>query len=204
MKSITYNSTQITPHYFENFGLPTCGFFDTDIEENVWLYFGLKNKHDAYLTNKEELLFDIQQTIESINFNANVVVCPQSSKDLNSWLSNIIARKNNSKIIELKKRSKDEIIELVKKQSWTKDEWSSQLSRFDVMGLEFEINKVKSNQRKKYIPYLFEPQYIDSTNNVMLVDDSIFSGTTVMACNSAIGYGIQQLFALFWCGNLLK
>lgn len=90
--------------------------------------------------------------------------------------------------VELRKRSKLEVCQRAQESAkWGREARVSQELAWAEMGETLIINKIKSNQRKHYVPYLFEPMSLPETANVLLLDDFIMSGNTLSAMRAAIG-----------------
>lgn len=66
------------------------------------------------------------------------------------------------------------------------------------MGDTFTINLIKSNQRKHYVPYLFEPIEVPAGRRVLLLDDFIMSGNTIAAGKAALGLAECDCFGVFY------
>lgn len=154
------------------------------------LYFALKGKHHYQLENREAFVAAIRRTVELEASNADVVVFPESRF---SFLREITAGLDNT--VELKKRSKLEICQLAQAHAtWNREARRSQEAGWAEMGASFLINKVKSNQRKHYVPFLLERADIAENSRVLLLDDFIMSGNTLKAMRAAVT--VPQVTAL--------
>jgi adenine/guanine phosphoribosyltransferase-like PRPP-binding protein len=102
-------------------------------------------------------------------------------------------------LIELKKRAKEEICQIVKtEQGWKKLDLVSAEKSWSEMGDTFTINKIKSNKRKAYIPYLFQKIEVAPGTKVLLLDDFVMSGNTIKAMESALGIQDYSTMGIFY------
>jgi hypothetical protein len=158
------------------------------------IYFALKGKHGYQLENREKLVFDIQRIVAIQASQHDYVVFPQSRfpflREVTSGLANCV---------ELRKRSKLEVCQRAQESAkWGREARVSQELAWAEMGETFIINKIKSNQRKHYVPYLFEPMSLPETANVLLLDDFIMSGNTLSAMRAAIGASNVIALGIFY------
>lgn len=157
------------------------------------LYFALKGKHGYQLENREDFVGAVQAVVEDFTRDYDLVVYPESRF---SFLSELV--ENLPAAVQLRKRSKlDVIAEARAHARWSKLERKSQEKAWAEMGDVFTINAVRSNQRKHYVPYLFEPLEVDS-QRVLLLDDFIMSGNTVAAALAAMGRERCDCFGVFY------
>lgn len=146
------------------------------------LYFALKGKHHYRLENRAAFVTDMRRMVEREVSEADLVVFPESRF---SFLQEITAGLDNT--LELKKRSKQEICQLAQEHArWNREARRSQEAGWAEMGEFFLINKVKSNQRKHYVPFLFRHAALPESNRVLLLDDFIMSGNTLKAMRAAV------------------
>ncbi len=158
------------------------------------LYFALKCKHGYALANREAFVDAVRAVVAEVAQNYSQVVYPQSRVP---FLSDLVAQLPNA--VELAKRSKTDIIELAQESArWSKLERQSQARAWAEMGDTFTINLIKSNQRKHYVPYLFEPIDVPPGNRVLLLDDFIMSGNTIAAGKAALGLADCDCFGIFY------
>ena len=163
-------------------------------QNSLPLYFSLKSKHDYVLVNREKFVSAVRAEIEPVAKSYDVVVIPQSSAP---FLRELTERLPN--VIELRKRNKADIIQRAQATAnWGKLERRSQARCWEEMGDVFSINRVKSNQRKHYVPHLFEPILLNPDSSVLLLDDFIMSGNTIAACKAAMGIVDCDCFGVFY------
>lgn len=158
------------------------------------LYFALKGKHGYALANREEFVTAVRAVVTLAALDYDLVAYPQSRFP---FLSDLVAQLPNT--VELVKRSKSDIVELAQASArWNKLERQSQARAWAEMGYTFTINLVKSNQRKHYVPYLFEPVEVPTGWRVLLLDDFIMSGNTIAAGKAALGLAECDCFGVFY------
>lgn len=144
------------------------------------MYFALKGRHDYELFQRDQLVKDIQLILERLSTRYDTIVIPESRC---SFLRDVTQNVGN--VVELKKRSKQEICSLViLTPTWRKNDKQSAIKDWDKMGEAFTINLIKSNKRKDYVPHLFIPSPQQGT--VLLLDDFIMSGNTMNAMKMTI------------------
>lgn len=144
------------------------------------LYFALKGRHDYELFQKDKLIADIKYLLERRIERFNTLIIPESRS---SFLRDISRDIKN--VVELKKRPKEEICELaMQTPGWRKADRLSAEKDWAQMGESFTINLIKKNKRQDYVPHLFIPQTV--TGTVLLLDDFIMSGNTIIAMKHAI------------------
>ena len=140
-------------------------------------YFKLKHKYDYVLTDEEykKLESEVAQAFGQYD----VVIHPETSgKHLNK-----LAKALGKEVICIAKNDKETIKTLVQEQKMMKSERISLLNSIDEMEGSFQINKVKGNQRKRFKDILFKEKDLShlSDKRVLLLDDSVFSGATLIA-----------------------
>jgi hypothetical protein len=158
------------------------------------LYFALKQKHDYQLENRDAFVSGIRKVVATLAAAHDCVVYPESRfpflKDITTGLSNCV---------ELRKRSKLEICQkALASAKWNREARRSQETSWTEMGESFTINKIKSNQRKHYVPYLFERASLPTTANVLLLDDFIMSGNTLAAMRAAVSIPDVTALGIFY------
>lgn len=177
--------------------------YDLNNKDNLNLYFSFKNKHNFSLSKEEETieLNKIKNEIQKIDF-YDFIIYPESSS---TFLKTIISYFNNGEKIEFKKNNKDEILQKIKILKMSKEEFDSQKNRINNMEI-FKINKIKTNKRKEYIPYIFERNLIIYNKDILLknkkcliIDDSIFTNTTIdaLAYSSGLTMIKFDVFSVF-------
>lgn len=155
------------------------------------LYFAVKKKHGYSLTNPDTFVAALRRVVEEVAAGYDMVVYPESRF---SFVSELV---NNLPAQQLRKRRKAQVIELAMANAgWSKQERQSQERCWQEMGESFTINLVKANQRKCYVPYLFEPLGVGQ-QRVLFVDDFIMSGNTQAAAWAAMGLPEGDSFGVF-------
>ena len=172
--SVCINNTSIKEVLPGNFT-----FFEADAL-SLPIYFALKNKHGYVLTNRDEFEAHLQEQIKTLSMQFDKLVIPESR---HSFLTNICSHIEN--VLVLRKNSKEHICEkFLQSQKWSKDEIKSAQSQWRDMPGGFEINKIKSNKRQFYEPFLFEKKRVEG--RVLLLDDFKRSGSTMRAMTNAL------------------
>jgi hypothetical protein len=161
---------------------------------NLPIYFALKGKHDYKMLGEEQFIADVKAVVEQFASQFDLVVFPESRYP---FLREIT--KDLGNVIELKKRAKEEICQIVKtEQGWKKLDLVSAEKSWSEMGDTFTINKIKSNKRKAYIPYLFQKIEVAPGTKVLLLDDFVMSGNTIKAMESALGIQDYSTMGIFY------
>lgn len=161
---------------------------------NLPIYFALKGKHDYQMLGEEQFIRDVKAVVEKFASQFDLVVFPESRYP---FLREITKDLNN--VVELKKRTKEEICQIVKvEQDWKKLDLVSAEKSWDEMGDTFTINKIKSNKRKAYIPHLFQKVEVASGTKVLLLDDFVMSGNTIKAMELALGIQEYSTMGIFY------
>lgn len=158
-------------------------------------YFKLKNKYDNELTEEE------YQSLEQETVNAfgqyDLVIHPETTGKHLSALASALGKET----ICVAKNSKENIVKELLTQKMMKAERQSLIDCLDEMGDTVQINKIKGNQRKRFRNILF--QKIDLSNykemNVLLLDDSVFSGETLLSLKESLGIDcdVKVLYSKF-------
>ena len=150
--------------------------YNINEDNNLDLYFSLKNKHGLEISKKDKEIFiqDAVKKLEPLLLDTDLILYPQSSS---SFISEIVYKLNKKSIL-LKKRTLNEIKDKLTEINFSKQELQSQINRISKMGDTFKINKIKYNQRHRYIKYLFEDIEFDKNKKIAFIDDSYFSGST--------------------------
>lgn len=163
--------------------------YDLTTRENMIMYFSLKNKHDYFLENRDEIIKSISDLLKPCIDKYECVIIPESSSDF----LELVIKNLNKPYIKVKKNSIQFFKDLAPTLGLQKAELRSHLTRMDEMGSTFKINLLKATQRKHYIKYLFKETYVPT--NSIIIDDSNFSGTTRDAL--MLSTGIQNYLPLF-------
>lgn len=157
------------------------------------LYFALKGKHGYSLDNQDVFRDAVRGVVEQVAQAYDLVVYPQSRFP---FLQELVAGLPNTQ--RLVKRSKEAVIQSALEHAhWNKLERQSQQRCWAEMGETFTINLVKSNQRKHYVPHLFERVELGE-RRVLLLDDFIMSGNTLSAMLAAIGRSECDSLGVFY------
>ena len=150
------------------------------------LYFSIKNREYAKQMDKNELKNITQEIYESLDyafFNSfDIIVIPESSSD---FILNIVKKLNINYYI-LEKNSKEYIYRKLSSMKFSRQELESQKLRINKMENSFKLNRIKSNQRLKYIDILFKKPSIDLDGKILFLDDSSFTGNTYKAAQSKV------------------
>ena len=158
------------------------------------LYFSLKGKHDYEMINADAFIAHVKAIVDQFAKDYDVVVFPESRYPFMRQIT-----KDVPNTIELRKRSKEEICSLVSQtKGWRKLDLESARNAWNEMGSTFQINKIKSNKRKDYVPHLFEKVEVDPSKKVLLIDDFIMSGHTIKAMAAAINSENYSTFGVFY------
>lgn len=150
--------------------------FSTKDRAQLEMYFKLKNKYDHELSSDE--LNDLIQAVKAFG-EYDVVIHPETTGLHLTELAFSIS----DQVVVIAKNNKSYIKKQVLEQPMMKAEKASIIKTIDEMGQSFQINKVKGNQRKRFKDILFMPVNLDSLKDkrVLLLDDSVFSGETLIA-----------------------
>lgn len=146
-------------------------------------YFKFKHKYDYVLSDAE--YFELEKIALNTFGQYDVVFYPESTGKHLARLAKALGKE----AVVIPKNSKETIKALVSQQQMMKAERVSLMNCIDHdMNGSFQINKVKGNQRKRFRNILF--QKVDVSNyldlNVLLLDDSVFSGETLIALKNAL------------------
>jgi len=155
------------------------------------LYFAMKGKHDYHMVNADAFINDVKTVVEQFAKDYDVVVFPESRYPFMRQIT------SNLPTIELRKCPKEEICLLASQaKGWRKLDLESAQRAWDEMGPTFQINKIKSNKRKDYVPHLFEKVNVEG--KVLLIDDFIMSGHTIKAMAAAVNVEHYDTFGIFY------
>lgn len=168
--------------------------WSTKDRDSLEQYFKLKEKYDHELT-KEDLELIIEKSKSEFGFYDLVIVPETKGRYLN-----LIAEHLGKKVFIVKKRKKEDIMIDLFNQKMMKSEKESLKHSLDEMDI-IQINKIKGNQRKRFKNILFEKydfsEYKDL--NVLILDDSVFSGETLVSLISNINIecDVKVLFSKY-------
>jgi len=158
------------------------------------LYFAVKGKHSYNLVNEPDFVAAVRTAVQAVAADYDLVAYPESRFP---FLRQLTAGLPNAR--ELKKRTKADICALtMASRKWSKLERASQERAWSEMGDSFTINKVKSNQRKHYAPFIFEPVVVPAGQRVLLLDDFIMSGNTLTAMAASLDVRDYAAFGVFY------
>ena len=149
---------------------------DLKSKENMHLYYGLKNRFEYHVENREEVISQIAQNLLNYVKEYDFIVYPQSSSD---FLKKVVFQLGKTSV-EIKKSSMQEVMVFMQNLPLQKKERQSHLERLEQMGESLKINQFKASQRVKYEKVLFKKTNLP-TGKGLIVDDSSFSGTTYRA-----------------------
>lgn len=157
------------------------------------LYFALKGKHDYALENAAPFIAAVQAKVEALAAEYDLVVFPESRFP---FLRMVTAGVPHAQ--EMQKRPKAEVFErALGAHKWSKLERQSQDRAREEMGEAFTINLIKSNQRHRYAPHLFQRVEVPPDARVLLLDDFIMSGVTLIALKAGLGLSECDAFGVF-------
>lgn len=168
--------------------------FSTKDRSNLEMYFKLKDKYEYSLSDEE--INDLKnKTLTEFGYYDVVIVPETKGKHLHN-----IAKHIGKNVVIVKKRDKADIIEDLLSQKMMKNEKTSLLSSLEEMDV-VQINKIKGNQRKRFRNILFEEINLPNIENkkVLLLDDSVFSGETLIALKESLNINcdVRVLFSKF-------
>jgi hypothetical protein len=163
---------------------------DLKSREAMHLYYGLKNRFEYTVENREEVIKTIADDIRSFILQYDFVVYPESSA---SFISDVLSQINIPQY-QVVKNSIDNVRKFSNTLNLQKKERESHEERFALMGPKFKINQMKSTQRVKYENVIFDKIELPSGRG-LVVDDSHFSGTTYRALVSVTG--VDEFLAIF-------
>lgn len=149
---------------------------DLKEKDNLRKYYALKDRFEEKIENRERFIIEVAEKIILLTNNYEHIVIPESSC---SFVEDVV-KLTNKKYTILKKNSKDYLFNILMNLNIQKKERESHIERFKDMGNSFKINKLKANQRKRYINDLFENVNFEDEKSI-IIDDSCFTGTTFLA-----------------------
>jgi hypothetical protein len=157
------------------------------------LYFSMKGKHHYQLANEGAFLQAVAAAVREEAQHWDALVFPQSRYP---FLRKVLEGLGNA--VELKKRNKTDIcLQTLGAAGWNREARQSQERAWLDMGDVFALNQIKSNQRKHYVPHLFEPVEFSPGTRLLLLDDFIVSGTTIAAMRAAVGCDAKDVLGIF-------
>lgn len=163
---------------------------DLKSKESMHLYYGLKNRFEYVVEDREGTVKSIADGIRDFVLTYDYVVFPESSS---TFLVDVLSQIDIQRI-KVSKTSMEDIILYAGTLNLQKKESESHHERFGLMNGTFKINQMKSTQRKKYEAVIFNK--IDlPVGKGLIVDDSHFSGTTYRALVNVTG--LQDFLAIF-------
>lgn len=159
------------------------------------LYFSLKHRSYASMLSEDEYNGIVDKIISDLDLDYfkkfNLILIPRSSSN---FIEDIVKKTGiDYKIIE--KNPKKYFLDNLKVIGFSKQEFESQVNRINKMGHDFQLNKIKSNQRVKYTPYLFKKIDLDKDLKILFMDDSSFTGATEEAVRTI--FNISDSFFIF-------
>lgn len=204
-------STQGTfsPVYYRLHGYKAVGLIDTEANGDIELYLAAKNKHNRVMVEYESFLERTAECIRGLQGfelgGSDLIIYPQSSMGLARNICGVMPWVD----FQIPKRTLAEIQACVADMDLMKDERASIHARLAEMQGGFQIHKMKANQRKRFEPLLFNPDSFPKVigKNVLVVDDSAFTGSTVKALADIAQERMANdvvILTLFWCSSLQK
>lgn len=163
---------------------------DLKSRDAMHLYYGLKNRFEYKVENREEVVKAIADDIRVFILQYDFVVYPESSA---SFISDVLSHINIPQY-QVVKNSIENVREYSRTLNLQKKERESHEERFALMGPKFKINQMKSTQRVKYEDVIFDKLELPSGRG-LVVDDSHFSGTTYRALVSVTD--VHEFLAIF-------
>lgn len=148
-------------------------FIDLKTKEGMHLYYGIKERFEYRLNDREQVISDIANFIKPFILGYENIYIPQSSSD---FLIKLM-EKIDVKFETIHKNKIENVIAFQEKLPLQKKEKKSHQERFKEMGSFFKINLMKANQRRYYHSVIFEDIPFKPGKN-LVIDDSCFSGTT--------------------------
>lgn len=158
--------------------------------EAMHLYYGLKNRFEYTVENREEVIKIIADDIRDFVQHYDFVVYPESSS---SFIGDVLGQ-IDIPTYQVVKNSIENVRLFSNTLNLQKKERESHEERFALMGSKFKINQMKSTQRVKYEDVIFDKIDLPEGRG-LIVDDSHFSGTTYRALMTVTG--IQDFLAIF-------
>lgn len=158
--------------------------------EAMHLYYGLKNRFEYKVENREEVVKTIANDIRDFVLQYDFVTYPESSA---SFISDVLTQ-IDIPCYQIVKNSIENVRFFSNTLNLQKKERESHEERFALMGPKFKINQMKSTQRIKYENVIFDKIVLPDGKG-LIVDDSHFSGTTYRALVNITG--IEDFLAIF-------
>lgn len=156
------------------------------------LIYSLKNINDYTINikNLRPILKNASKNLDDILMNTNydlVIATPSSSK-ISYYLAKTIYKKKKARIISkyvLRKKRNVEVIKAVKSLKSIKDK-HKKLVHYEIKNISknqkanFSLKNVNGAIRKYFCPIdLFKPDILVNIENILIVDDTVSSGTTL-------------------------
>jgi hypothetical protein len=163
---------------------------DLKSREAMHLYYGLKNRFEYTVENRDDVVKTIATDICDFVLQYDFVVYPESSS---SFIQDVLDLIDVPKY-RVVKNSIDNVRSFSSTLNLQKKERESHEERFALMGDKFKINQMKSTQRVKYENVIFDKIELPEGRG-LIIDDSHFSGTTYRALVSITG--ITEFLAIF-------
>jgi len=192
-----------TPAAFVFDGIPGLSFFDTAIDVNAFLYFGLKAKHGWSVAGREAFLERLDAALRHrIDLTGATLIYPQSGHGF----LRAVAERLGAPAVELKKATKASILAaLAATPGIPKAQRLSVIGRCAAMEGEIRAHQLRLNQRELLVPHLLDSSGVVLPDGpLLLLDDSLFSGATLRAAVCALarlGRRPDQIVAVFRCGE---
>lgn len=161
-------------------------FFDLKNRDNEINYFRMKQKYGNSFSQEQYEQFNalVLGNIMSLLSDIDTLVVPETG---NNMLLEI-AKTTNKNIFILEKNSKEDIIAALSEQTMMRSEKIKLMTMLEGMDT-IKMAQLAGNQRKRFVDCLFKKpnsDTLDKLGSIALLDDSVFSGYTFMAANSAL------------------
>lgn len=168
-------------HYTLHQNLTGHYLIDLKDKEAMHLYYGVKERFDYRLDNRDDFIKDIANSLKPVIHQYDWIAIPESSSD---FLSSVM-KELGCPYHVVKKNNISNVLQFVETLPLQRKEKIAHIERLNSMGKVFKINLMKSNQRRKYDSVIFE----NNTNlqgKGLVIDDSLFSGTTLEGLKHAL------------------
>lgn len=160
---------------------PMQSIYDLKTRENMIMYHSLKERFDYRMNNRQDFILTTAKILKEKIRDYDCLIIPESS---NNFLEEIV-KTTNKKYIIIRKASINHIIQHIDTLGLQKKEKQCHLERIALMDGVFKVKLLTATQRRKYTHLIFEQQSVPP--NSIIVDDSLFSGTTMESLKYATG-----------------
>ena len=160
---------------------PMQSIYDLKTRENMIIYHSLKERFDYRMSGRQDFILITAKILKEKIRDYDCLIIPESS---NNFLEEIV-KATDKKYIIIHKTSINHIIQNIDTLGLQKKEKQCHLEKIASMDGVFKVKLLKANQRRKYTNLIFEQQ--TAPPNSIIVDDSLFSGTTMESLKYATG-----------------